>query len=157
MENNNVSVKKRKRFFPKVRGYRRFLLFTGLWFGVLVILLAVSAEYTSRPSFCPTCHYMEPFYQSWKTSTHNKVECVQCHFEPGLEGKIKGKLNGLVQIVNYMSSTYKKRKPWADIPDNTCTRSGCPSRPVPISSFAIPAGRPAGIRCHRERGRGSSK
>lgn len=125
MEENNVSVKKRKRFFPKVRGYRRFLLFTGLWFGVLVILLAVSAEYTSRPSFCPTCHYMEPFYQSWKTSTHNKVECVQCHFEPGLEGKIKGKLNGLVQIVNYMSSTYKKRKPWADIPDNTCTRSGC--------------------------------
>lgn len=125
MDENAVETKKKKRFFPKVRGFKRFGLFTGIWFAVLVILLAVSAEYTSRPSFCPTCHYMEPFYQSWKTSSHNKVECVQCHFEPGLEGKIKGKLNGLVQIVNYISSSYKKRKPWADIPDNTCARSGC--------------------------------
>ncbi len=125
MDENTVEPKKKKRFFPKVRGFRRFLLFTGIWFAFLIILLAVSAEYTSRPAFCPTCHYMEPFYQSWKTSSHNKVECVQCHFEPGLEGKIKGKLNGLVQIVNYISSSYKKRKPWADIPDNTCARSGC--------------------------------
>ncbi|MCE1165200.1 MAG: cytochrome c3 family protein [Bacteroidetes bacterium] len=125
MEENAVETKKKKRFFPKVRGFRRFLLFTGIWFVVLIVFLAASAEYTSRPSFCPTCHYMEPFYQSWKTSSHNKVECVQCHFEPGLEGKIKGKLNGLVQIVNYISSSYKKRKPWADIPDNTCGRAGC--------------------------------
>lgn len=117
--------KKKKRFFKNVTGFRRFLLFTGIYFVLFVILFAVSAEYTSRPSFCPTCHYMEPFYNSWKSSTHNKIQCTECHFEPGLEGTIKGKMNGLVQIVNYVSTSYKKRKPWADIPDNTCSRSDC--------------------------------
>jgi hypothetical protein len=68
---------------------------------------------------------METFYQSWRTSAHNKVDCVECHFEPGISGTIRGKLNGLVQIVNYVSMSYKKRKPWAEIPDNTCARSGC--------------------------------
>lgn len=121
----NKKVKKNKRFFKNVTGFRRFLLFTGIYFFIFVVFFAVSAEYTSRPSFCPTCHYMEPFYNSWKSSTHNNIQCVECHFEPGLEGTIKGKLNGLVQIVNYVSTSYKKRKPWADIPDNTCSRSDC--------------------------------
>ncbi len=116
---------KKVRFFRKIRGYRRFLLFTGIYIGLFLILLAGSAEYTSKPAFCPTCHYMEPFYQSWRTSSHNKVDCVECHFEPGVSGTIRGKLNGLVQIVNYVSMSYKKRKPWAEIPDNSCDRSGC--------------------------------
>jgi len=68
---------------------------------------------------------MESFYQSWRTSAHNKIDCVDCHFEPGVSGTIRGKLNGLVQIVNYVSLSYKRRKPWAEIPDNTCARSGC--------------------------------
>jgi len=125
LDKQDKPVKKVKRFFKNVRGWRRFLLFTGIYIGVFLVLLAVSAEYTSRPSFCPTCHYMETFYQSWRTSAHNKVDCVECHFEPGISGTIRGKLNGLVQIVNYVSLSYKKRKPWAEIPDNTCARSGC--------------------------------
>lgn len=104
------------------------MLFTGIYIGLFLLLLAGSAEYTSRPAFCPTCHYMETFYQSWRTSAHNKIDCVECHFEPGISGTVRGKLNGLVQIVNYMSLSYKKRKPWAEIPDNTCARSGCHER-----------------------------
>ena len=124
-EENTDIKKKKRRFFKNVTGFRRFLLFTGIYFVIFVIFFAASAEYTSRPSFCPTCHYMEPFYNSWKSSTHNKIQCTECHFEPGLTGTIKGKLNGLVQIVNYVATSYKKRKPWADIPDNTCSRSDC--------------------------------
>ncbi len=116
---------KPKKWFKNIRGYKRFLLFTGIYIGLFLILLAGSAEYTSRPAFCPTCHYMETFYQSWRTSAHNKIDCVECHFEPGISGTVRGKLNGLVQIVNYVSLSYKKRKPWAEIPDNTCARSGC--------------------------------
>lgn len=126
MEDKNVKGKKKeKRFFKKITGFKRFSLFFGIWFVIIVIVFAASAEFTSRPNFCPTCHYMEPFYNSWKTSSHNKIQCVECHFEPGLQGTIKGKLNGLVQIVSYVSRSYKRRKPWADIPDNTCSRSGC--------------------------------
>lgn len=120
----NAQLRK-KRFFNKIRGYKRFLLFTGIYIGIFLLLIAGSAEYTSRPAFCPTCHYMETFYQSWRTSAHNNVDCVECHFEPGISGTIRGKVNGLVQIVNYVSMSYKKRKPWAEIPDNTCARSGC--------------------------------
>lgn len=116
---------KPKKWFKKIRGYKRFLLFTGIYICLFLFLLAGSAEYTSRPAFCPTCHYMETFYQSWRTSAHNKIDCVECHFEPGISGTVRGKLNGLVQIVNYVSLSYKKRKPWAEIPDNTCARSGC--------------------------------
>ncbi len=122
---SEAKEKKAKRFFKNVRGWKRFLLFTGIYLFVFVALFSLAAEYTSRPSFCPSCHYMETFYQSWRTSAHNKVDCVECHFEPGISGTIKGKLNGLVQIVNYVSLTYKKRKPWAEIPDNACARSGC--------------------------------
>ena len=118
-------VKKEKRFFKNIRGIKRFFLFTGIYFLIAVIALSAAAEFTSRPSFCPTCHYMETFYQSWRTSKHNNVDCVECHFEPGISGTVRGKLNGLVQIVNYVSLSYKKRKPWAEIPDNTCARSGC--------------------------------
>jgi hypothetical protein len=124
-ENTEQKPKKEKRFFKKVRGFKRFFLFLGIDIFIFILFIAGAAEYTSRPSFCPTCHYMETFYQSWRTSAHNKIDCVECHFEPGISGTIRGKLNGLVQIVNYVSMSYKKRKPWAEIPDNTCARSGC--------------------------------
>ena len=120
-----VKTRKKKKLFKNVRGFKRFFLFLGLDTLILLIFFVAAAEYTSRPAFCPTCHYMESFYQSWRISKHNKVDCVECHFEPGLSGTIKGKLNGLVQIVNYLSASYKKRKPWADVPDNTCSREGC--------------------------------
>ncbi len=90
-----------------------------------IILLAGSAVYTSQSSFCITCHYMEPFYDSWKSSKHNNVECIQCHFAPGLKNKIRGKMEGLVQLVKYASQSYKKTKPWAEIPDESCLRGGC--------------------------------
>lgn len=119
------SYKSVRAFYKSGSKFIRFSKYFVTTLLLLVIFLAAAAEYTSRPSFCPTCHYMETFYQSWRTSAHNKIDCVECHFEPGISGTIRGKLNGLVQIVNYVSLTYKKRKPWAEIPDNTCARSGC--------------------------------
>lgn len=91
----------------------------------IIFLIAGSAEVTSRPDFCVTCHYMEPFYTSWKESSHNDVTCVKCHFPPGIAGTIRGKVEGLVQVVNYMTSTYIRRKPWAEIDDASCLQSGC--------------------------------
>lgn len=121
-----------KKIYTRIRDFYkrggRLLRFTKYFTTFIIFLLfliSASAEYTSRPAFCPTCHYMETFYQSWRTSAHNKIDCVECHFEPGISGTVRGKLNGLVQIVNYVSMSYKKRKPWAEIPDNTCARSGC--------------------------------
>ena len=93
---------------------------------VALLFIGLSAEYTSRPTFCPTCHYMEPYYESWEAApAHSDVSCVKCHFPPGLAGTIRGKLEGLVQVVNYLSSSYSRRKPWAEIDDSSCLQSGC--------------------------------
>lgn len=92
---------------------------------IVPFLFYGAAEYTSRPKFCNTCHYMEPFYESWQASSHSDISCTYCHFEPGLAGKIEGKLNGLYQLTKYVSLAYKKSKPWAEISDASCTREGC--------------------------------
>ncbi len=112
-------------FRSRGKGLRVTLQVSG---GVLLFLLlvGVSAEYTSRPSFCTTCHYMKPYYDSWIAApAHSQVSCVKCHFPPGVAGTVRGKMEGLVQVVNYLSSSYTRRKPWAEIEDASCLQSGC--------------------------------
>lgn len=94
---------------------------------VLLLLILATTEYTSRPKFCSSCHYMEAYVEGWKNSTHKDVTCTDCHFAPGLKSKIKGKFTALSMVVNYMTGIYKKSKPWAEITDESCLRSGCHS------------------------------
>lgn len=104
---------------------KRALLYGVLGFVGALLFVAGSAAYTSRSSFCITCHYMQPFYDSWKASTHRNVECAECHFAPGIKNTVHGKMMGLVQLVKYATSAYKKSRPWAEIPDESCLRKGC--------------------------------
>lgn len=92
---------------------------------LLFLLLFSAAELTSRPNFCANCHFMEPYVNDWKTSTHSDVTCTKCHFPPGLKSKIKGKFTAASMVVNYFTGVYKKSKPWAEIEDASCLRSGC--------------------------------
>ena len=93
---------------------------------VLLLLLGIgSMEYTSRSEFCNTCHYMEPFYQAWKHSSHNNVACIQCHYPPGILSTFEGKVKGLEQLFKYATQSYRRSKPWAEIPDASCLREGC--------------------------------
>jgi len=92
---------------------------------ILLGLVYLSAELTSRASFCRTCHNMVPYYESWKESTHGDIECVVCHIRPGFRGKIRAKFEGLVQLVSYVARAYRHRVPTANIPDESCLKSGC--------------------------------
>jgi len=82
-------------------------------------------ETTSTPAFCSTCHYMEPYVEAWETSSHSDVTCTDCHFPPGIKSKIHGKFTAMSMVVNYFTGVYKKSKPWAEISDASCLRSGC--------------------------------
>ncbi len=42
-----------------------------------VNLVAYSLTY--KPEACLSCHIMEPYYENWKASRHNKVGCIDCH------------------------------------------------------------------------------
>jgi len=111
----------------KKRLMKIFLYLVGILV-VGVLLLLITTEYTSRPKFCSSCHYMEPYVEGWKSSTHKQVTCTDCHFAPGFKSKMRGKFTALSMLVNYMTGIYKKSKPWAEITDESCLRSGCHSK-----------------------------
>jgi len=97
----------------------------GILFGLFILFVFASVQYTARPDFCNTCHYMEPFYEAWAVSSHNDVSCITCHYPPTTLGALEGKFRGLIQVVNYVGQTYKRSKPWAEIPDASCLQSDC--------------------------------
>lgn len=103
---------------------KRILITLGA-FGAFLIVLVISAELTSTSKFCSTCHYMKPFYQSWKTSSHNIIACSTCHYPPGLRSFFRAKVEGLMQLGRYWTKLYLKSRPWAEIPDESCLRKGC--------------------------------
>src|SRR3989304_3891131 len=103
---------------------KRFLL---LSLGGLVILGLLSIgtlEYTSKPSFCGSCHIMRPYVDSWATSTHNRVNCTDCHYTPGVRNYFQSKMIGLSMTVQYFTGT-EGPTPWADVQDASCLREAC--------------------------------
>jgi predicted CXXCH cytochrome family protein len=115
------------------RGLRRGLLRAGAVLGTFLLLLllltGVAGWYTSRSEFCRSCHIMEPYYQSWKESSHSDVSCIECHFAPGFGEEVWGKMLGLVQLAKYVTQTESPR-PAAEIPDASCLRMGCHERRI---------------------------
>ena len=81
---------------------------------------------TGQTGFCNSCHIMNPYYDSWQTSKHAKVNCLDCHLQPGFSGYVKGKINGLAQAVDCMVGRVGT-KPNAYVTDASCLRSGCHS------------------------------
>jgi len=76
---------------------------------IILIVLAVvgiaggvaGSAYTSTSSFCTSCHEMSTRYVSWTRSTHNNVECMDCHSGVGLGGYINAKIGGARQMVQH--------------------------------------------------------
>ncbi len=90
----------------------------------LLVVGIGALNYTENPRFCLTCHVMRPYYVSWKTSSHNFVACVECHYAPGMRAHIKTKFEALVQVIRYINGTYDPNF-YAEIDDASCLRSGC--------------------------------
>ncbi|OGF53356.1 MAG: hypothetical protein A2Z21_07925 [Candidatus Fraserbacteria bacterium RBG_16_55_9] len=100
-----------------------------LWLALIALPLGVAALFTgveisSQPAFCGTCHFMKPYYESWETSTHREVACVECHIPPGIAAEFRKKYEALSMVVSYFTGTYGTN-PWAEVPDESCLRPGC--------------------------------
>jgi hypothetical protein len=108
---------------------------------VKILLLAVIVSFftagaivvTGQSGFCNSCHIMNEFYDSWKSSEHSNVNCLDCHLQPGFTGYIKGKINGMAQAVDCMVGRIGT-KPSATVNDASCLRSECHSREELIST-----------------------
>src|SRR3989338_6674 len=101
------------------------------WFGIPAVLVVATlfgslgglVHYSESPSFCKSCHIMEPYYKAWKTSKHNFVKCVECHYPPGSPKTLLWKkFQALSQVAKYVTRTYSS-KPFAEIPNDSCLRS----------------------------------
>jgi nitrate/TMAO reductase-like tetraheme cytochrome c subunit len=90
----------------------------------MLLMTFVMVKITERPGFCRSCHIMEPYYQGWVTSSHKDVPCVKCHYAPGFQSELRGKFQALSQLAKYFTGTEGTR-PWAEIDDAACLRSGC--------------------------------
>ena len=96
---------------------------------ILIPTTAVTVEYTARSEFCSSCHIMDPYYESWENSSHAHVSCIECHYEPGTLETVAGKFQALSQLAKYATRT-EGTKPWAEVSDQSCMRSGCHSVPM---------------------------
>jgi len=102
----------------------RFIIGALLFLPVGLALVFLGVQVSSQPRFCGSCHYMEPYYQSWKTSTHKDVTCVECHIPPGVRSEIRKKYEALAMVARYITGTYSTN-PWAEVSDRSCLRPGC--------------------------------
>jgi len=95
-----------------IAGVASLALFTGLFF------------YSTSPSFCNSCHIMKPYYEAWKISKHNQVACVTCHMPPQTQAAMWAKFQSINHVVQLVTKKYTS-KPYAQIEDASCLRSGC--------------------------------
>jgi CRP-like cAMP-binding protein len=93
----------------------------GLVFVLFTVGFGVASE---SPKFCTSCHYMQPYYDSWAASAHRDVRCIKCHYAYGFQGVLRGKVTGLAMVTRYATRTYDP-KPEAEVADASCLRSGC--------------------------------
>jgi hypothetical protein len=67
---------------------------------------------------------MEPYVQAWQVSKHADVACVECHYPPGLRDTLWVKYQAISQVAKWATRTYSS-KPFAEVEDASCLRSGC--------------------------------
>ena len=60
--------------------------------GVIILGGAVAIPLTNAPTFCASCHTIKPSYDTWTTSSHKDVTCVDCHVRPGVQGFFEDKV-----------------------------------------------------------------
>jgi len=83
---------------------------------ILINLIFFVTSYFPRS--CTVCHIMQPYYDNWKSSSHNHAGCIKCHpFRPGFISSA---------VLKYLTGTYNPR-PHAVVEDNSCLASGCHS------------------------------
>ncbi len=67
-----------------------------------------SVAWMETPQFCGQCHTMGPEVAAHERSTHETVECGECHVGKGLVGLAKAKIGGMRQMIALIAGDYAK-------------------------------------------------
>ena len=95
----------------------------------LIILTLITGSnqaygYWSSPSFCRSCHTMEPHYESWEASPHREIPCMQCHLGERFDGELHSKWVAIKQLTSAVTGAYSSM-PYAKVSDSSCLASDC--------------------------------
>lgn len=123
----NGDLRKDPRFIRIVVQTKTLIKIAVVLFVGMIVMTILGVKRTEKPEFCSSCHIMKPYYEAWKTSTHNHVPCIECHYAPGIVNTFEGKFKAISQVAKYVTNTAGTR-PWAEIPDESCLREGCHDR-----------------------------
>ncbi|MEF3254127.1 MAG: NapC/NirT family cytochrome c [Deferribacterales bacterium] len=104
--------------------FKRFVKNDPVVFVIIVVLLFVGFIYsqievlhfTSESKFCGKCHPEEKVgplgeYYTWSKNVHSaaKVECIDCHGEPGFVGYMKAKIGGLGDLYDEFFKSHEHK------------------------------------------------
>ncbi|MCP4203195.1 MAG: hypothetical protein GY769_14830 [bacterium] len=103
----------------KIRAFGATAYVVGLTIGLVVVASYGAMEASGTPAFCGSCHVMDPYYQSWKTSSHADIACVDCHISPGITAELRKKYEALSMVTRYFTGTYGTN-PWTEVDDAAC-------------------------------------
>ncbi len=100
---------------------------------VFVVASVAAAEYTSRDSFCHSCHEMDPYFTSRQASAHRgRAACKDCHIPHGPVSFLRTKVFSLREV--YVHVTGQVKMPLTvtrRVPDGNCT--SCHESPGKVS------------------------
>jgi len=104
---------------------------------LVVVGILFGVRYTNSPEFCESCHIIKPYKDAWAKSSMGQagVECVDCHFEPGVIGYVRGKIYSLMKLTEYGTRSYDVPPPSAEL----LTNSSCLQCHEPIADEEDPA------------------
>ncbi|MEW5800891.1 MAG: cytochrome c3 family protein [bacterium] len=89
-----------------------------------ILIPLYSHKIINDPDFCSRCHYMRPYTAAWKTSSHQAVSCVSCHYEhlnSPVDREGKGRIGRVFQSLAKTYSIF----PHSKVTDETCLQHGC--------------------------------
>lgn len=85
---------------------------------LLLIITAFMTVGVSQPSLCERCHSMGESYATWEKSSHKRIGCIKCHYEPGIIGYTLGTINGADNLLAHVFKDLESPK--AVIANNVC-------------------------------------
>ena len=135
---------------------------------ILVLALggAAAIPLTNEPTFCASCHTIQPAYDSWTTSSHKDVTCVDCHVRPGIAGFIEDKvLAGLEDVaITFFGTPTEPHNLKSHVHSSVCqgchrailrvTEVASRDLPLPVKDVGLLMGHRTHMEAFEKRGKG---
>ncbi len=113
-----------RQYFQALKRRKRTVALSSL-FVLMAFICWGMWSYSETPSFCGLCHNMEIYVNSWKTSSHRNVACINCHYEPGVGNHLRAKFRDIQLGLAYVITGRGIEKPHHEVSDISCLRQGC--------------------------------